>query len=417
MRWSSCCPACTDSLRCVSAHRNEHSGLIVGAAGLMVAGVLTANLSPLLAVSFAEGLGFGIERAGVLVSAGQGGVALSVLAMVPLLPRLDRKIVGAVGACIAAASLALTGFTTTYTVVLFLQIVMGLGAGLSFASANSALAYSRLPERSFSLVTITWMVVGSALLALGPTLHEMWPGAGVYLGIATVELLCVVFISRLPDVRRLPRAAEVVTSPGSSTDRPVRSWSRGWLTAAVSFAGAIALIFVGNAIIWTYAQSIGAHSGLSAQATGTLLGLSQLTGVIGTAITFFFGSTINKMRIIVPAGIALGCGGLLVGTSATPLPYVTGLIAMFVAFYCLVPLLLALATEMDTNSGRFVVLISAVTLIAGGSSPALGGMIVGAHHDWTRLGVVSFVLLIAAIPMLMPPVRAARRVATLTRSA
>lgn len=417
MRWSGCRAPSTDSLRCVSAHQNEHQGLIVGAAGLMVAGVLTANLSPLLAASFADELGFGIERAGVLVSAGQGGVAFSVLAMVPLLPRLDRKVVGSVGACLTAACLAVTGFTTTFAVVLVLQIVMGLGAGLSFASANSALAYSRLPERAFSLVTITWMVVGSALLALGPTLQDIWPGAGVYLGIAAAELLCVVFISRLPDVRLLHRAAEVVDAPISPTAQPDRSASRGWLTAAMSFVGAIALIFVANAIIWTYAQSIGVHAGLSAQATGTLLGVSQLTGIVGTAITFFFGATTNKMRIIVPAGVALGVGGLLVGTSTTPAPYITGLVAMFVAFYCLVPLLLALATEMDTNSGRFVVLISAVTLIAGGSSPALGGVIVGAGHDWTRLGIVSFVLLIAAIPMLLPPVRAARRAVTLTRSA
>jgi len=406
----------TDSLRCVSTRQNEHKGLIVGAAGMMVAGVLTANLSPLLAVSFADSLGFGVERAGVLISAGQGGVALSVLAMVPLLPRLDRRIVGAVGACVAAACLALTGFTTTFAVVLGLQIVMGLGAGLSFASANSALAYSRLPERAFSIVTITWMVVGSALLALGPTLHDIWPEAGVYLGIAAAELLCVVFISRLPDVRRLPSARESADDAVSRSEQSAGRVSRGWLTAALSFVGAIALIFIANAIIWTYAQSIGVHAGLSAHSVGTLLGVSQLTGVIGTGITLFFGATANKMRLIVPAGIALAVGGLLVGISATPAPYIAGLVAMFVAFYCLVPLLLALAAEMDTNSGRFVVLISAVTLIAGGSSPALGGWIVGPGHDWTRLGVVSFVLLSAAVPMLLPPVRAARRAAMLTRS-
>ena len=383
---------------------------------MMVAGVLTANLSPLLAVSFAEALDFGIERAGVLVSAGQGGVALSVLAMVPLLPRLDRRIVGAVGACVAAVCLALTGFAGTFAVVLGLQIVMGMGAGLSFASANSSLAYSRLPERAFSIVTITWMVVGSALLALGPTLHDIWPQAGVYLGIAAAELLCVVFISRLPDVRSLPRVAEAADAAMSRPERADGRLSRGRLAAAVSFVGAIALIFVANAIIWTYAQSIGVHAGLSAQSTGTLLGLCQLTGVVGTGITLYFGATDNKMRIIVPAGIALGVGGLLVGISGTPAPYIAGLIAMFVAFYCLVPLLLALAAELDTNAGRFVVLASAVTLIAGGSAPALGGWIVAPGYDWTRLGVVSFVLLIAAVPLLLPPVRAARRAATLKPS-
>lgn len=74
----------------------EHKGLVVGAAGMMVAGFLTTFLSPLLAVSFAHQFGFGIKQAGLLVACGQGGVALSALGILPFLPRLDRRKVGVV---------------------------------------------------------------------------------------------------------------------------------------------------------------------------------------------------------------------------------------------------------------------------------------------------------------------------------
>lgn len=86
---------------------------------------------------------------------------------------------------------------------------MGLGAGLSYASANSALAYARYPERAFSIVTISWMLAGAAMLTLGPMLHDAWPHEGIYLGMATAELLCIAFILRLPDARRLPKRDSV----------------------------------------------------------------------------------------------------------------------------------------------------------------------------------------------------------------
>ncbi len=148
----------------------EHKGLLVGAAAMMTGGVLTTFLSPLLAVSFAKEFGFGVEEAGLLVSGGLGGVALSAFAILPFLPRLDRRMVGISGALVAATGLAVTGLATSFVVVLALQVLIGLGAGLCYACANSALAYARLPERAFSIVTITWIAIHnleSALSELG----------------------------------------------------------------------------------------------------------------------------------------------------------------------------------------------------------------------------------------------------------
>lgn len=36
-------------------------------------------------------------------------------------------------------------------------------------------------------------------------LPDVWPKVGLYLGIAGAELLCIVFIARLPEVRDLPK--------------------------------------------------------------------------------------------------------------------------------------------------------------------------------------------------------------------
>ena len=400
----------------------EHRGLVVGAAGLMAAGFLTTFLSPLLAVSFADEFHFGIGPAGLLVACGQGGVALSAFGILPFLPRLDRRKVGMSGALAVAACLGLTGFATGFGAVLALQILTGMGAGLCYACANSALAYARFPERAFSIVTITWMLVGAVMLTLGPTLHDIWPKVGVYLGMAAAVLVCVIFIVRLPDVRGLPHVGpsaqppeeKVHTQAGLPGEVPAgRSESAGIFGPGALLIGAICLLYLGNAMTWTFAERIGEQAGLSVQYTATFLGLSQLIGLVGAGISLAFGAKVPKMVILVPAVLALGVGNLLVGTAVSPVPFTVGFLAINLAFFCITPLLLALAAELDTSSGRLVVLAGGAALVAGAFAPALGGWIAGADGHWWRLGVAALALILSAIPLLVLPVRVAKRRMTL----
>ncbi|MGY4710579.1 MFS transporter [Mycolicibacterium sp. CBM1] len=382
----------------------EHKGLLVGAAAMMVAGFLTTLLSPLLAVSFAQEFNFGIQSAGLLVALGQGGVAVSAFGILPVLPRLDRRRVGIAGAIIAAASLALTGFADSFGTVLALQIVMGLGAGLCYACANSALAYSRFPERAFSIVTITWMLVGAAMLTAGPALHDAWPKVGIYLGMAAAELVCVIFILRLPDVRTLAEHEQLA-------ERQAGPDSSGQITSvfpAALLVGSLFLMEVGNVMIWTFAESIGEGAGLSPQFTATFLGLSQLIGLIGSGITLALGSRVPKMFLIAPAVVVLGVGNLLVGTATGPTSYMVGFLAINLAFFCLTPLLLAMAAELDTSSGRLVVVAGGISLVAGAVAPAVGGWIAGTGGHWSRLGMTALLVVVLTLPLLTVPVRAAK---------
>ena len=400
------------------AHTGEHRGLVVGAAGMMAAGFLTTFLSPLLAVSFAREFHFGIASAGLLVACGQGGVALSAFGVLPALPRLDRRKVGVAGALLAAACLSLTGFATGFGVVLALQIMTGIGAGLCYACANSALAYARLPERAFSIVTITWMLVGALMLTLGPSLHDIWPKVGIYLGIAVAELLCIALIVRLPDVRFLPKDDTPSVKPGEEVSGQGLSCDEGRtglserlriVGPAALLVGVMGVLEIGNAMVWTFAEPIGEQAGLSVQTTAMFLGASQLIGLVGAGITMAFGAKVGKMTLIVPAVAALGAGNLLVGTAASPAPFIAGFLAINLAFFCVTPLLLALAAELDTNSGRLVVLAGGTALVAGAIAPALAGVIAGTDGHWSRLGVTSLVLMLVSVPLLVLPVRTAKR--------
>jgi len=379
----------------------------------MVAGFLTTFLSPLLATSFAKEFDFGIEQAGLLVALGTAGVAASALGILPFIDNLDRRLLGVVGVLIAASGMTLTGFADDFAVVLVLQIIVGLGAGLAYAAANSALAYSRLPERAFSIVTISWLIVGAAMLSLGPLLHSVWPKAGIYLAIAVAELLCLFLIVRLPDVRTFAKDNETNEELAAEIEPaalPEAEGSKlGSRRAALLLVAAVLIMNIGNLVIWTYAEDIGERAGLSPQAAATFLGVSQLVGLLGAGITLLIGERVGKMVIFAPAVILLALGNLLVGTAANPTMFIVGFLLINITFFCLSPLLLALAAELDSNSGRLVVIVGAATLIAGAIAPAIGGVIAGSDEVWSRLGYMAFALALVSLPILIIPVRSAKQ--------
>lgn len=85
-----------------------------------------------------------------------------------------------------------------------------------------------------------------------------------------------------------------------------------------------------------------------------------------------------------------------------------GFVAVNIAFFCLSPLLLALAAELDTRSGQLVVIAGAASLVAGSIAPALGGAIAGPDEHWARLGFTALSLALLSIPLLVLPVRRAQ---------
>lgn len=74
---------------------------------------------------------------------------------------------------------------------------------------------------------------------------------------------------------------------------------------------------------------------------------------------------------------------------------------------------IAVAAELDSSSGRLVVMASGMTLVAGAVAPALGGFIAGSGNNWSQLGVVYGFLVLAGLPLLLGPVRVAKTKATL----
>ncbi len=147
---------------------------------------------------------------------------------------------------------------------------------------------------------------------------------------------------------------------------------------------------------------------LSNEATSTFLGISQLVGLLGAGVKLVVGGKVSKITILVPAVSLLAIGNLAIGISWIPAVFMVGFVVVNISFFCLSPLVLALAAELDPHTGRLAVTVGGVLLVGGALGPAVGGLVSGSSQNWAALGIVAAAMILLTIPMLAIPARSAK---------
>ncbi|WP_313674164.1 hypothetical protein [Mycolicibacterium sp.] len=157
------------------------------------------------------------------------------------------------------------------------MVALGLGCGLAFVAGNAALSFANDSERAFGLLTTAYMVFVFVMMSTNPVLRQMYPIVLPYAAMVAVQLLCLVLIWwKLPDTRLLSKGDDTQSAPSASGQLKLLS------PLPLMLGLAVALSQLSLAGLWTFAEELGTGSGLSAQATASFLGFSQLTGLLGT---------------------------------------------------------------------------------------------------------------------------------------
>lgn len=380
------------------ATRTQHEapGLILGGGALTIAGVLTTIVAPLFVDSLgAAGLGTAtvggyltaLHLTQVIVIFGLGGTGW--------VARFDRRMTGLVGCLLGAAALVLAGVSTSPGLLLALMMIVGLGAGLSYAAGGSALSYARDTERAYSIVTIASIVIGAVVLAgtaLIPTGHNQ---RGILWGLAVVLVGLGLAGLRIPHMQ--PVADPVESGPAD----------RSWLGApGMALIAGYFLLNVGILAVWTYSGSVAQAAGMTSSGSWWFLGLSQVLSVAGCLIAWRMGPHPGKTWVLVGSLVALMAGKFLVGT-AELWPYAIGIMITNLTFYTVIPFVFAAGADLNPRSGRLVVVVGAAAMAAGAVAPGLGGLLAGDGDRWLWLGIGASLVILASIPLLLFAVRAA----------
>ncbi len=396
----------------MTAANREPAGLLVGGIAAGVAGSMADLLSPIYATSFHKGFGLSNTQAGFLVTAALGAMAVVEFGLAHSIGGRDLKKIATYGVAISSVALLYIsqvsdqGFWTLFAGML----ALGLGCGLTFVAGNAALSYANNSERSFGLLTFWYMIFVFIMMSTNPHLRKLYPIVLPYAAMVAVQLVCLALIWwKLPDTRLFVKkpAAE---NAGAPTELKLFG------PIPIMLGLSVTLSQLSLAALWTFAQELGRTAGLSSEATANFLGFSQLVGLLGTMAPWLLGRLIGRA--------ALGAAGLLLSTVGlvgvalvhTPAAYIAGNLAVNLGYWIVLPLSLSIAADLDRNSGRLVAFMLGMSSIGLAIGPSLAGPLLGGE-DTTLGGWVFGLIGLIAVPLIVPPARAADRAASLNKVA
>lgn len=364
-------------------------------------------LSPIYATSFHKGFGLSNTQAGFLVTAALGMMAAAEFGLAHSIATRNLKVVATIGIGISSVSLLYisevsdNGFWSLFAGMLGL----GLGCGLAFVAGNAALSYANNSERAFGLLTLWYMIFVFVMMSTNPFLREIYPIVVPYAAMVAVQLLCLVVIWRtLPDTRLIAAqraAADVEQKP----DTPPMSLL-GPLPVLLGLSVTLSQLAVAG--LWTFAQEMGTTSGLSAQATASFLGFSQLIGLLGTVAPWLLGRWVGRAVLGATGFFLAGVGIVVVALIHTPAAYIGGNLAINLGYWVTLPLALSTAADLDRNSGRLVAFMLGMSSIGLAIGPSLAGPLLGGQ-DTTLGGWVFGTIGLLAVPLIIAPALAADR--------
>ena len=390
---------------------SEPKGLLIGGIAAGVAGVMADLLSPIYATSFHKGFGLSNTQAGFLVTAALAMMAVVEFGLAHSIAHRDLRRVATYGIAISAAALIYisqvsdNGFWSLCAGML----ALGLGCGLTFVAGNAALSYANNSERAFGLMTFWYMIFVFVMMSTNPYLRQLYPIVLPYAAMVAVQLVCLVLVWwKLPDTRAIgaQRAAAADTAGVSGGEPPLGLFS----TLPIFLGLATTLSQLALAGIWTFAQGLGKTAGLSAEATASFLGFSQLIGLLGTMAPWLLGRLLGRAALGAIGFLLVAVGVVLVAFVHDPTSYIVGNLAINLGYWATLPLSLSVAADLDPSSGRLVAFMLGMSSVGLAIGPSLAGPLLGG--DDTTLGAWVFgVLSLIAVPFIVPPALAADRAA------
>ena len=334
---------------------------------------------PVMVGALTRQFGFGVDLAGLAISANMAGILVGTLCAPLLIPRLPDRVILVGGLLIMAAGNGLTLATHTYGPLMATRLFSGWGEGLAAAIGYSLMGRSSLPSRMVANYAGGQALIGVVGMAALPLLTERF-GAAAFYGPITLLALGSLLAVR-PAIEAAPRPAASL----------LQARERGTAAGPVAVLAGLFAHFTGMTVAWAFLQKIGADHGLTGPTVAYALSVSAAAGLAGSVV-----ASLLACRLAVLTSLAIG-GALVLACAA-------GLVmaqpVMFVAAVCLLsftwaaqyPFMFRRLAELDPP-GRWVALTPVATASALSVGPAIGGALLqDGGVGWLDAAFLAFTL-------------------------
>jgi len=353
----------TDSTPLSAARPRAAAQLALLAAIVLFAAITPTVLmtAPAVAAQLATQWQLAPAQIGDLFSVELGAMSLATLPAFWWLKRVDwRRAALLAGVAFIVANL-LSIWASGYSTLLALRFCSALAGGSLMIVCLSSAAATANPGRVYGLWVMGQLVVGALGLSLLPRLFEQHGLAACYLLLA---LLMALF---LPLARYFPQGA-----PHAERSAELPPLAKGKVTLGIL---AILSFYISLSGVWTFIGAISAGAGIPADASGEVLAIATLMGIVGAGCASLVGDRLPRgLLLLLGYGLMIGSLLLLLGQPTLARLALAALVFKFTWTFIL-PLILACLADLD-RSGR---LMNASNLVIGGGlaiGPAIAGRLI-----------------------------------------
>ncbi len=358
---------------------------------LTTAGVLYANVGPLIVSGLTLQAEFTRETAGYVFAANMYGSAVGGFVIILLVERVRWKPAAfALLALIVAVDLA-SAWTDRSTALLTLRFCHGLAGGALIGVGMSVVARMTSPEKTFAILILIQLLLGGTGVAVLTPLLEDAGVRVVWLSLVGFSGLALLLLPLLGDY---PMPAR---SQGSTAAAPTH---RAPLLVIILAMSALFLYQAGEMAAFAYMIELGNHYLFDVGFLSVTIAMSLWVGAPAALLVAWWSTRSGRLRPVVVGVVGTGFVVALLLVPA-PAAFVVANVGFGVFFSISIPYLLGLVSEMD-DTGRMAALGGFVNSLGLATGPALAATLVGAG-DVPRAVVLGVGLLAVSLVLVVYP--------------
>lgn len=343
--------------------------------------------APAIAAQLASQWQLSPSQIGDLFSVELGAMSLATLPAFWWLKRVNWRSAALLAGVLFIAANLLSIWAQGYSVLLALRFCSALAGGSLMIICLSSAASTANPSRVYGLWVMGQLVVGAIGLSVLPRLFEHYGLAACYLILAVLMALFLPLARYFP--QGAPMAEQRLDNGGRAPTWKVVLGILGILSFYISLSG-----------VWTFIGAISAKAGIAAEASGEVLALATVMGIVGAGCASLIGDRLPRGLLLL-LGYGLMAASVLLLLGQPPLARLAlAALAFKFTWTFILPLILACLADLD-RSGK---LMNASNLVIGGGlavGPAIAGRLIESSGGFQSLLLGAAAMTVASLLLIL----------------
>lgn len=353
----------------------------------LVFGALTANTSPLIIGALIDTFGISEAAAGAVITMAMIASGAMSLALARYVDRIPRRRVVVIGAVILIAIYAVASFQSGFMGVVAMLIGAGFLHGVIASVTNAVIASSTNPARLVGIGTAATIGVTAVTVILMTGAINRYGLQGAFFVLTLMYL--IVFSALFWLEESLGAVANLRHERVPLGNR----WA-----GIVCMLGFVVLVTSMSAY-YGFIERLGAHKEFTLTAIGTVFATASVVAMFGSGLVALIGNRFGIIKPMIAAAILhAGLVWLAVDSQSFEM-YTVGVIGEAFLWFIVMPLLFAIAAELDTH-GRWASVGQGVYMISFACGPFIGGLLI-ARFGYDSISIINALATLAVIPVFL----------------